>query len=320
MPILVVEAAPPTFPVDMSLVDTRTLDFRRLDGEVLGLSSRSWVAMAGVTGLHMPPRDVVREQVPGMAGSVLREIRELERPVDLPLFLGSDEGHQAHLRQLSLLQEFLDDTSVDYAAQNGTFDLVVNSASGERYLRCVYVEGMEGSEGVDSGVWWASYGLRLLAVDPYWHGEAWSTGTVLPPDPVGYLSAADGSYTTSWPGALTSSQAIGPATPVHVGGGVPSWSVIEATGPAAAFRARTASGLDVSIPAGLADGESVRIVTDPRQRDVTFDGVRDWSRVAAGDRWEPLPPGDTTVALTVSGVGPGTAAVMHGESLFKRAW
>jgi hypothetical protein len=128
--------------------DTRRLDFRSLTGDTLTFDTASWIPRAGIEGLHMPPREVVRGQVPGLTGSLLTEIRDVERLVSFPVFVGSDDGHRAHLDQLARLQSFLDFTGVDYAAAGGTFDLVATSASGVRALRCVYLEGMEGSEGV----------------------------------------------------------------------------------------------------------------------------------------------------------------------------
>lgn len=321
MPILVRPSIAPPQPVDTRFNDSRTLDFRTLAGDVLELSSRSWIVQEGVTGLHMPPREVVRMQMPGMAGSILQEVRELERPVGLPLIIVSDEGHADHLQQLSQLQGFLDDSTVDYAAQGGTFDLVANSVSGERFLRCTYLEGMEGVEGGDdSGAWFASYGLKLLAVDPYWHGDPWSTPTVFAPAPVGWMSAADGSYTTVWPGALSSSLALGANMPVMVGGDTPSWATIEAFGPCDALTVTTQAGLAISIPGGLGTDEHLLITTDPRHRDVTFNGSRDWSRVAPGDRWQPFKPGTSTVSLNLTNTTASTSARLYGDSLFKRAW
>lgn len=305
---------------DPRFADTRHLDFRNLAGQTLGFDTVSWIPMAGIEGLHMPPREVVRGQVPGLTGSLLTEIRDVERPVSFPLFVGSDDGHAAHLDQLHRLQSFLDFTGVDYASAGGTFDLVASSVSGERALRCVYLEGMEGSEGGSSGSWWASFGLRLLAVDPYWHGDPWSTLTVRIPAPLGWMSAADGSYTTSWPGGITNSLAIGSHMPVDVAGDAPTWPSIEVVGPASTFRAQTSSGLDVSLIGGLAVGETLLVVTDPRGRDVTFNGVRDWSRVAPGDRWEPMLPGRSSVTLTMADATEASSARLFGESLFKRAW
>jgi hypothetical protein len=258
--------------------DTRRLDFRSLTGDTLAFDTASWIPRTGIEGLHMPPREVVRGQVPGLTGSLLTEIRDVERLVSFPVFVGSDDGHRAHL------------------------------------------EGMEGSEGVDSGVWWASFGLRLLAVDPYWHGEAWSTRTLRVPGPLGWLSAANGTYTAPWPGGITNSLVIGANMPVDVTGDAPSWAAAEVVGPATTFRAQTSSGLDVSLVGGLAAGETLRVVTDPRGRDVTFNGVRDWSRVAPGDRWEPMLPGRSSVTLTMADATEASSARLFGESLFKRAW
>jgi hypothetical protein len=307
-------------PIDTRFNDSRRLDFRSLTGDVLSWSDLSWIAMAGVEGLHMPPREVVRGQVPGLTGSLLQEVRDVERPVTLPVFVGSDTGHVDHLKQLARLQTFLDVTGVDYAAAGGTFDLVATSASGVRALRCVYLEGWEGSEGADFGVWWASFGLRLLAVDPYWHGTPWSTATLRIPAPLGWMSAADGSYTTAWPGAISLSRVIGSNMPVDVTGDTASWASLQVVGPATTFRAQTSSGLDVSLVGGLAAGETMMVVTDPRGRDVTFNGVRDWSRVAPGDTWEPMLPGRSSVTLTMADATAASSARLFGESLFKRAW
>jgi len=108
--------------------------------------------------------------------------------------------------------------------------------------------------------------------------------------------------------------------PVTVGGDAPPWATIEVVGPATTFRARTSSGLDVSLVGGLAVGETMVVSTDPRNRDVTFNGVRDWGRVAPGDRWEPMKPGLSTVTLTMADATDTSSARLFGESLFKRAW
>jgi hypothetical protein len=308
-------------PVDTRFNDSRRLEFRSLSGDVLQWVGPSWVALEGLEGLHMPPREVVRDQMPGVTGSLLREVRELERVVSLPVFIESDAGHADHLAQLARLQAFFDGAGVDYAAEGGTFDLVAVSSKGERALRCVYLEGMEGSEGgIGSGASWASFGLRLLAVDPYWHGTAWSTGTLRIPSAVGWMSASNGSYTTTWPGRLTASLAISNSMSVKVGGDAPSCPTIEVVGPADGFRATTTRGLNVSLVGGLAAGETMLVTTDPRQRDVTFNGVRDWSRVAPGDLWEPLLPGTASVSLTMAGATDVSSARLFGESLHKRAW
>jgi hypothetical protein len=61
--------------------DTRRLDFRSLTGDVLTFDTTSWIPRTGIEGLHMPPREVIRGQVPGLTGSLLTEIRDVERLV-----------------------------------------------------------------------------------------------------------------------------------------------------------------------------------------------------------------------------------------------
>jgi hypothetical protein len=95
---------------------------------------------------------------------------------------------------------------------------------------------------------------------------------------------------------------------------------MEVVGPCSSFRAQTSSGLDVSLVGGLAAGETMLVNTDPRGRDVTFNGVRDWGRVAPGDRWEPMLPGSPSVTLTMANATAASSARLFGESLYKRAW
>lgn len=266
--------------------------------------------MPGIEGLDLPPREVLTKRSPGMDGERLVEVRTLSREVFLPLFVASDSSHLAYLERRDGLRRLFNYRSVDYRAAGGTFDLVAESARGARSLRCVFVEGMSGVKAPDEGGWWAKLGLTLRAVNPYWEGDRWQTPIIRQESGVSWFGA--------FPGRLASSYTFGTFT-VPVPGDAESPVTVDLVGPATSVTI-TGPGLLVSIPGGLASGETARIVTDPRGRTALFGGVVDWARVGPVSTWAPLPPGDRTLSIVVAGVGATTQAQVSGPTRYDAPW
>jgi hypothetical protein len=314
LPILVaapVVVEPPSV-INIDLVDTRTLAFRDLDGNYPFLFERSeFFFQSGLEGIDRSPVEVIREPQPGMHGSRLREIRYPERSdVFLPLFLRG-ATHAEYMDRRDLLDRLFAFEGVDYASEDGTFDLVANSSRGERSLRLAYLEGLEGGMHPIEGVAHIATGIRAVACRPHWYGGQWETRIIRQTDSQAWFG--------HFPGRLTSSRALGDDILVAVPGDVASWPTVELVGPADTVTI-TAPGLSVSIPAGLASGEAARIVTDPRGRTALFDGVKDWSRIAPSDRYAPLPPGDQLIDIVVTGATAVTTAQVVGDILWRRPW
>jgi hypothetical protein len=106
---------------------------------------------------------------------------------------------------------------------------------------------------------------------------------------------------------------------ISVEGDVESWITVEMTGPASSV-AISGEGNLVSIPAGLGNGETVKIVTDPRGRVALFDGVSSWSRIGPSTTWKPLQPGIRQISILVSGSTAATQAVISGPTQYERPW
>ena len=106
---------------------------------------------------------------------------------------------------------------------------------------------------------------------------------------------------------------------MQVAGDVESWATVDLVGPATSVTV-TGGGVSVFIPAGLSDGETARIVTDPRRRTATFDGVSAWSRVGPTTTWQPLAPGEQAMSIVVAGPGGNTSAQVSGGSYYERPW
>lgn len=295
--------------------DTRQLALRSLDGEnLIPFTGAEFIAQWGMQGMDVPPRDVVLDEVPGMDGARIADVKIGARTVLLPIWFGSDSDHIDYLNRRDGLRALFNYRGVDLRSVDGSFDLVATSRDGtvERSLRCMYVSGMDGDWQRDTtGSYWESVGLNLLACRTYWYGEPWTTPTVRLP--------AAAKWFGQFPPQLSSSRALGGPFQLNVPGDVPSWARIDLVGPATTVTL-TAPGLSVSIPAGLGTGERATVVTSPRGRTALFEGVKDWARIGAVTRWQPLPPGPTSITVVMTGATSVSSAVVSGDALYESPW
>lgn len=303
---------PPTpGPANRDRVDTRTLAFESLSGEpIFPSTGHEFIWLDGIEGLGLPPREIVTKTYPGMDGAKIRKVRTGVRDIFLPLFLEHDSSHAAFLSDMDALEAQFNYRSIDAIVNDGTLNLVGTSSRGERRLRIMYASGAESGYGTDNdGGIWASLGLRFMAVQPYAFGEEWSTPVIRQPAPVDTFA--------EFPLNLSADVALGAGIPITIGGQVGSRIVVDLVGPASSVTV-TGEGLVFSIPAGLADGESARILTDPRGRRALFDGVLDWSRIGPSTTWKALPAGDQELSIAMTGTSQASSARVSGMSLFER--
>lgn len=318
---------PPPEPTGNPLLDTR---LESLDGLlVIPLNGvTGWTHMPGSTGLEMPPYDIVTNSVPGVPGSTLQDVRTLERPVFIPVFADTRSGdHITHLQMLDAMRDLVDPLT-------GMFRIVGVTERGERELTVVYTKGMEGADGVDErGFTWRKFGINALACDPFPQArsdrvvEFAGTGTA------GAFLGTAGGTDAPWPRALSSSAVIGDNMRVQVTSEVPVYPVLELVGPMDSF-AGTVQLADaslppyfgggvwsVSIPDGVAAGQSLRIVTDPRARSIrSGTGGLAAGRVARGSSLRPFYPGTNVLSVTAPGGNADTRVRLSWREKFRSLW
>jgi Phage tail protein len=316
MPILAFPVASgPTDPTVIGdLTDSRSIGFESLTGQpVLDATNQAFIFLSGIEGLGIPPRDIALRKTPGMDGARIQEVKTLEREIFLPVFVEDWTGHAAYLDAVDQLASQMNYRTADYRSNDGTLNLVATSVKGMRRLRCLYQGGMDTGYGTDNeGNVWASLGLKFLCVQPYWYGTPWST-------PVLKQDASPPDFFASFPGALSNDLILGSDIPITVDGDVDSWITIELVGPATSVTI-SGDGLLVSIPAGISDGSTVKIVTDPRGRTALFDGQKNWARIGPTTTWAPFPPGDRQISIVMAGVDVNSQAVVYGSTLYERPW
>ena len=298
--------------VDLDAIrESRTLAFRSLDGSlILPCTGREFFMLDGATGLDLPPVVVKRSTLSGLHGSKLEDFYYGEREIFLPMFLNRS-SHLALLNardQLANLFNFAD----GYQDHDGTFELVAGSLNGERYLRCVYLDGMSGqfSKSVASSVY-ETFGFKFLAVDPFWRGDEWTTPPLRQTTPTRWFGR--------FPGTMASTQMINKPSLVNVRGTQVSYAVVDLVGPAGDVTI-TCDDFLLTIPDGLAANEEARIITDPRHRSATFNGETDWSRIGPSDRHTAFRPGARTITITITDIEDDTTARVYGESRYGSAW
>lgn len=310
--------------------DSRQLLLQSLDGTAAQrFDSPLAFLLPGVTGHRMPPRKLVTQTVPGMDGSWLRQVQVGEREVFLPVVVFSD-SHDAQVQAMQNLQDLLDPwPAPDYTANDGALQMVaMSTVGGQRILPVTYSSGLEGDEGVTaSGAIWNTFGIRLLAVSPYWQASADNVlqrtigaGTV--------FLANSGSF--GWPRSLSAGQILGQALTITVQGEVPCWPTIEVVGPVAATTYSTSSGMSVTLPNGVAGGKGLRIVTDPRRRSARLydvDGSDNWTNpaqawgsIGVGPTFAPLQPGDQTVTMAAPNATSATRLRLRYRNMYRSAW
>ncbi len=210
---------------DTSQRETRSLAFRALDGTYpFPSTGTEFFFMPDITGIDLPPIEVITKPVPGMEGERLREIRTLKREVFLPLWM-KGLTHSQYLDRRDQLAGLFDHRLVDYRTEDGTFDLVATSIRGERSLRVQYTDGMTAGKWPTESSVWAKLGITLVACRPYWFGERWMT-------PLIRLGDDEPDFFAEFPGGLSSSVVLGDGIPITVEGDAESWVTVDMVGPA----------------------------------------------------------------------------------------
>lgn len=312
MPILIPAMGEEELPAEDVAVP-RTLAFRALDGTYpFPVGDRDFIFTVDSQGLDKPPQEVITKSMPGLEGERLQEIRIGKREVFLPLWLFGT-SHNEYLDRRDQLAALFNHRLVDYATEDGTFDLEANSLRGTRWLRCVYVDGMTATWTLSDRPTWAKLGIELWACRPYWYGVPWVSQIIK------QAAGVEPDFFAEFPGGLSAGSVLGDNIIISVSGDVESWMTIDLIGPATSISISGEGNL-VTIPAGLADGETAQIVTDPRGRVALFDGVSNWARIGPTTSWKALKPGERHISILVAGGSTVTQAIISGSTQYERPW
>ncbi len=268
----------------------------------------------GTKGYSFPPLTRYTGEAPELAGSWYMGTREEERPVFWPIMLW---GGLTSQEWMDLEAKFF-----DLLHPYGTVYWTVTQPSGQtRRLKVRLVDdGDPAYETLPGLLNWNTYGLRLMAEYPFWRGNpvtaTWANpladAEFIDPDPEIALYVSE----------LLQQSAITLVNPGDIME-YPQWWL---HGPTTDPSVLTANGKEITVPFNIADGKTLVLDADPRNRRAvqintpdlaeTFDhqnatvqarlatGTDRTKELAESTRWGGLVRGTNTVAIDV----PGTSA------------
>ncbi|WP_435112017.1 phage distal tail protein [Nocardiopsis synnemataformans] len=307
MPIVYLPATPPPPPPNVIVAGEdiggppRVTWTPAAGGQPVPLSDigQGYAVLEGVRGLAMPTYQLYQSDSL-LDGTVIRGTRTEAREIFLPIYLEAPTRAAVLAKRRALAAAF-SPTEAD-GGGDGVLELAEDTGQ-RRRIRARYVSGMDGPEGGgDTGMDWATYGLTLVAAQPYWER-----------DPITYRWALDppdgGTWLPILPLRVRDSDVVGEGMTIRNPGTVRSWPVWTITGPlsgTATMRNRT-TGQQLEFSSALDGGEQIVIDTRPRRKTVRDGlGVNRFADLALGSVLWPLAPGENTVDIMLTGLGPGS--------------
>lgn len=318
-----VRSAPP--PAPTGPLDLRNFWLESWDGSVTipigGATHRGPVQLqVEATGLEEPPKDVTIDGIPGVAGGVAVFSRTLVREPLLPLRINTADQAEQWIEKERL--RTLTDPSPEKLTRDGSFRLVCSSPSGVRQVGLVRRGGMEGT-GTELP-WTVQYVLDCAAPQPYAEDRTDRTREYsLGAGPDGFFAWDDADATApdfddlelAWDVIL------GEDMPLEITSEIPPYVTVEVvgpTGPGVVIQAD--SGLYLPIPAGVAAGKVLTVVTDPRRKSIRLDGEPAAGMIAFGSRLRPLRFGENKLSITAPGATEDTRLRLSWRALHGSLW
>lgn len=282
--------------------------------------STAWTHMPGSVGLEMPPVQIHRATVPGVHGSQLQDVRVEERLIGIPLFIGDGTGTQSeHLARMDALRSIVD-------PMTGMFRIIGATSRSERELMCIYTGGLEGDDAVGAnGMIWNKVVLSAIACQPFAQDRTLRSVEFSTDGGGSAFIGAVGGTDAIWPTGLGTAAVIGDNMQVDVVSEVPVYPTVELVGPMDSFTGSlspVSSGAvwSVSVPGGLAAGETFRMVTDPRARSFRVNGALAAGRVARGSQLRPFYPGVNVMDVSAPGATSDTRVRISWRELYRSLW
>lgn len=242
----------------------------------------------GVEGLHNPKITKFTSRSKSIPGKRLRGWRAEEREVFWPLHIWSDTSSEEWLARFTAFFDTI------HPGKEGTWK--VTSSRGTRSLRLSGVFDESHAYTLDPHLeGWGTYGVKLEAVQPYWAGETVTTPWFTVGEQVRFIpETLAPSFHRSPMSTISGAKITNP-------GDVPAYPFWDIQGPWESLHAGVDGRVVNVFP--LAEGDVMRLDTDPRRITATLNGT-DVTEELGFQRFAPVQPG-ANVALDVAAVGTG---------------
>ncbi|MBB5748531.1 hypothetical protein GGQ69_000820 [Micrococcus sp. TA1] len=307
-------APPPAPPVNTTFWARSDHEWVGWNGDTFRLSdwrSGVFLTQAGTEGMGMPSESAwVRTGSPFVHGQSYSGGVVEPRRVFWPVYLFADGG-SAEWQEL--------DTKfwqTMHFGRPGTWR--VTTSAGTRELRCRFVSDGGHSFARDPHKFgWQSYGVELVADDPFWTASEPVEKSWGQEPPVSFYGGGpvDEPSLGAPPFAISAGTSIASAEITNPGD-VEAWVLWSVTGPASNIRLGV-GGREVTFPGELLEGQTLTINTDPQDQLAYRNGV-DVTDSLGSYQFAPIPAAGST-KLDLSLDGPGTVKASFVPRYF-RAW
>lgn len=279
------------------------------NGRLFDLSngSEGLALRPGVRGLNAPEWDRYRTESPGTAGSRYRGSRGQEREVFWPLAIYSNENSEAWAEWDRAFWATMS------PRQTGRWHVTRDGKT--RSLSCRFVSDGGHAFDIDPGlVGWASYGITLVAEQPFWEGTPVEPTFSTNGPGTNFFGASAGP-----PFNISPSNTISTAT-IDNDGDEPAWPVWTLTGPFATASVGV-NGRSISVPFALLAGEKLVIDSSPKAQTAIHTSATGVVTSRTGlitPNFAEVPAGkEVPLAVTLDGLGSFKANI---TPLYWRAW
>lgn len=270
-----------------------------------GVTANGVVVQPGIKGFDAPTFNYSYTESPGLDGAHLNRVRVPSREVFIPIYIeGDDRGDYLAKKRIFL-------NSMNPLGSTGPGRLyIIEGDSTVRTIDMYYLDGAEGDEGVSAaGFHWCKYGLRFIALDPYFYGSDIEVRTFK-----GDVEDLKPFFGSPFFGlALNKTLSFNGAVTLDVTGDVESWPIWTIKGPLDEVTFTNNSlGQSFQLTYVLAEGETVVIDTTPGKKTVKLDEVTNlWEHLSPNPQLWPVASYWNDIEIQVTGVTSTTEIVIE---------
>lgn len=261
------------------------------------------VMLPGVRGLSMPKLEHKKDVYASVHGSRWRSYQVEEREVFWPIQVYTDQGSQAWLERDAGFWRSL------HPRRQGVWSVTQPDGSVRR-LRLRFKDDGTQEFSVDPVmVGWATYGITLVAEQPFWEGELvtrqWAVG-----------AGGDFFNTTGGPSFIISPSNTLATARISNPGDEPAWPTWILDGPFTSFGI-TVAGKTIGGTLSVGAGHQLVIETNPTIRSAKLDGVDVMGQLSQFGFYPLTDAADSALGLSLVGNG---AVTCRFTPLHHRAW
>lgn len=274
------------------------------EGEPIVLFSNGqtpYTLLEGVEGFGLPEFEYKTAEHPGGVGSVLQGTRVKEREIYLPLHIQGANQEEV-MRSWAALQRLV------RPGAGGCVLEIMPEYKDTRRIPVLYKEGLQGNFGSSYRKYWYTFGLKFVALSPYWQGYpevfVWQTQTNSKP----FISGGEQVKTHKFFPVILDASAVATGKRVMVYSDRPVSPVWSVHGPVTDLKIQDGNNNTLGFAGTIAPGDSLTIDTGNYGLSYVRGGViqpSDDSLYARLGEWSEmfqLPPGESSIRVSGSGM------------------